>query len=76
MTIFFVQHIGSSDLWSGSQDPSIKTFNFSFHGFEIVPAVIQDLMNDSIIASPNLKQAKRVLLGGGSAVMFCVFLFF
>lgn len=60
-------HYCSSDLWSGQREASAETGGRHFQGLNIFRAVIQDLMDGSITAAPNLAEAKFVLFSGSSA---------
>jgi len=60
-------HYCSSDFWSGHRAASDETGGRAFQGLSIFRAVIQDLMDASITAAPNLTEAKFVLLSGSSA---------
>ena len=57
----------SSDLWSGDRAASPETNGLHFRGASIVRAVIEDLADPSITASPNLAEATDILFSGSSA---------
>ena len=61
----------SSDLWSGHTIDNINnnnSLNMTFNGFDIVKAVIEDLIdNRTTVTKYNLQNAKHVLLGGDNA---------
>lgn len=57
----------SSDLWTGTRKASDATHNRYFLGSKIFRAVIADLKDETVIPSPNLRNATEVLLSGSSA---------
>ena len=57
----------SSDVWSGDRKASAETGDFYFRGKRILTAVLEDLMDPTLIHGPNLSLATEVLFGGVSA---------
>jgi hypothetical protein len=62
-----VIHYCSSDLWSGDRSKSPASGGYHFRGSRIVQAVVEDLLNESVVGLPNLTSAQKVLLSGTSA---------
>ena len=56
-------HYCSSDLYTGTREPSEDTANYFFHGRYIVEAVVEDI----IMHAPNLGKLKQLVLMGESA---------
>lgn len=65
----FVQYC-SSDTWLGDTERNIAGVNVQFRGHHIVKAVIEDLMDSSVIPENNLKAATEVIFSGSSAGSF------
>lgn len=58
---------GSSDSWSGTREASPETGNLNFRGHFVVDAIIDALLDPSIVGTANLANATHVLLSGSSA---------
>jgi len=57
----------SSDGWTGTREASPGSGNIHFAGHYIATAMIDALMSEDIIGSPNLSDATHVILSGSSA---------
>ena len=57
----------SSDIYSGDSEQPVNGMTIQFRGHKIVEAILADLEDPAVIASPNLKDATQVLVGGSSA---------
>ncbi len=57
----------SSDSHFGDRNESADTFGFQFKGKKIVDAVIEDLLDSSILGENNLQNSELVVISGTSA---------
>ncbi len=60
-------HYCSSDAWAGDAERTLGGRKLEFRGHRVVDAVIEDLMDDSVVGSPTLREATDVLVAGSSA---------
>jgi Pectinacetylesterase len=65
-------HYCSSDGYSGDAVRTIGGRKTEFRGHRIVDAVIEDLMEGSVVGSPTLRDATEVIFAGSSAGAFGV----
>ena len=57
----------SSDMYSGNGEQQVNGMQMQFRGTRIVAAILADLLDATVISSPNLKNATQVLVAGSSA---------
>jgi O-palmitoleoyl-L-serine hydrolase len=62
-----VVHYCSSDAYAGDTERQVGGQTWQFRGRRIVDAVVDELMDRSVVGTPTLRQATDVLIAGSSA---------
>jgi O-palmitoleoyl-L-serine hydrolase len=65
-------HYCSSDAYAGDTERTVAGRTLQFRGHRIVDAVIEDLMDRSVVGTPTLREATDVIVAGSSAGAFGV----
>jgi hypothetical protein len=65
-------HYCSSDAYAGDGERQVDGRTLQFRGHRIVDAIVEDLMDESVVGSPTLRQATDVIVAGSSAGAFAV----